>query len=261
MANTCKTTEYFIERAKGIHKNKYDYSKSEYVDYRTPLTIICPIHGEFQQSPNKHLSKKRGCPKCAKLKSSQLKTKTKEQFILEANAIHNGKYDYSETNYTKAQEKVEIICPIHGKFNQKATDHLQGHGCPKCNQSKLEKELKDILDKENIEYIQQYKLLNSKQSYDFYLPKYNIAIECQGEQHFKPIEYFGGQKEFEIILERDKKKFENSLIYNIKIYYYIKYNILNNIINNNYNIYNINNILYKNNIKENLNNYLKNKFY
>ena len=49
----------FIKR----HNNKYDYSKVEYVNSSTKVCIICPEHGEFWQTPHKHLSGQ-GCPKC-----------------------------------------------------------------------------------------------------------------------------------------------------------------------------------------------------
>lgn len=58
------TLEIFIHRAKKIHNNKYDYSKSIYSNFLTPTIIICPVHGEFSQLPSNHLNKKCGCPKC-----------------------------------------------------------------------------------------------------------------------------------------------------------------------------------------------------
>lgn len=57
------TTESFIERAKTIHNNKYDYSKVEYKDCHTPVCIICPIHGEFWQKAYMHLDGN-GCKEC-----------------------------------------------------------------------------------------------------------------------------------------------------------------------------------------------------
>ena len=57
------TTQEFIERANKVHNRKYDYSKVEYIKSSEKVCIICPIHGEFWQTPNKHLNK-RGCPEC-----------------------------------------------------------------------------------------------------------------------------------------------------------------------------------------------------
>lgn len=58
------TIEEFVEKAKQIHGNKYDYSKTTYINSEIPTTIICPIHGEFQQTPAHHL-KGCGCQKCS----------------------------------------------------------------------------------------------------------------------------------------------------------------------------------------------------
>jgi very-short-patch-repair endonuclease len=57
-------TEDFIEKAKFIHGDKYDYSKTEYLLSNKDLIIICKIHGEFIQVPDIHINKKCGCPSC-----------------------------------------------------------------------------------------------------------------------------------------------------------------------------------------------------
>ena len=126
------TTEEFIEKAKEIHKNKYDYSKVEYVNTTTPVTIICPIHGEFQQRPTDHL-KGYGCKRCAAIKANESRKLTTEEFIRRARKVHGDKYDYSKTNYVNNNTKVTIICPIHGEFYQLPYNHLRGKGCRKCN--------------------------------------------------------------------------------------------------------------------------------
>ncbi len=66
-----KTKEQFIADAKAIHGDKYDYSKVEYITSAIKVCIICPIHGEFWQTPSKHLSN-RGCPKCKASKQRTL---------------------------------------------------------------------------------------------------------------------------------------------------------------------------------------------
>jgi len=58
------STEDFIKRAKEVHGNKYDYSKVNYKSLESKVTIICPIHGEFEQRADSHLFQKSGCPKC-----------------------------------------------------------------------------------------------------------------------------------------------------------------------------------------------------
>ena len=213
-------TEEIIERFHEVHGNEYDYSKVVYNKMHEKVPIICSKHGEFLQTPSKHI-KGQGCPKCGIEERARKKTKTTEQFIEEARKIHGDKYDYSKAVYTHAFKKVCIICPTHGEFFQRAFDHLHEHGCPKCSQSALEREINVFLTENNIDFVEQkrFKWLN-KQSLDFYLPKYNIAIECQGGQHFKPLEYFGGEKEFNIIKERDNRKRKLCQDHGIKILYY-----------------------------------------
>ena len=218
-----KNKDIFVTNAINIHGNKYDYSKVEYVNNSTKVCIICPIHGEFWQTPNNHLYGY-GCDKCAREKNSLVLRKTLEDFINESNTIHNFKYDYSKVEYINIQTPVCIICPEHGEFWQKPSVHLYGHGCPKCNQSRLENEISIFLEKNNIKYFTQYKFdwlrFNGLMKLDFYLPEYNIAIECQGEQHFKSIDFFGGEENFKYTYERDKQKFELCKENNIKLLYY-----------------------------------------
>ena len=118
--------EEFILKSRIIHGYKYDYSKVEYVNAFKKICIICPIHGEFWQTPNNHL-RGHGCPVC----SGNIKY-TNDSFITKANEVHNNKYDYSKINYTGNHNKVCIICPEHGEFYQEAKRHLEGCGCPKC---------------------------------------------------------------------------------------------------------------------------------
>lgn len=122
------TKEEIIEKAIKIHGNKYDYSNVNYINTMTKIEIICKInkHGSFFQMPNNHISKKQGCPKC----SGRLILH--EEFIEKSKKIHNHKYDYSKSIYTKAINKIIIICKIHGEFKQTAFSHLQGQGCSKC---------------------------------------------------------------------------------------------------------------------------------
>ena len=120
------TTEEFIQKAKAIHGNKYDYSKVEYTHNNVEVCIICPEHGEFWQKPRLHLSGC-GCPIC----TGKKKMRTID-FIKRAKQVHGDKYDYSKAEYTGHAEKVRIICPEHGEFRQIASNHLRGAGCPKC---------------------------------------------------------------------------------------------------------------------------------
>lgn len=120
-----KTTNEFINEAKEIHKDKYDYSLVEYKQTNKKIKIICKEHGEFSQLPSLHLNGS-GCPKCIG------RYKTTESIISEFKEVHNNKYDYSLVKYKKAKDKIIIICKKHGEFEQRAISHLMGNGCAFC---------------------------------------------------------------------------------------------------------------------------------
>jgi very-short-patch-repair endonuclease len=163
---------------------------------------------------------------------------TLEEFIKKANKCHNNFYDYSKVNYKNAKEKVCIICPEHGEFWQLPNNHLFGNGCPECKKSKLEKKMKNFLIENKIRFSEQktfeWLIYKENMRLDFYLPDYNIAIECQGEQHFKPVN-FGCETEedmfeqFKNTQDRDKKKKELCNTNNIKLLYYSDKKYENNI--------------------------------
>jgi hypothetical protein len=123
----------FVERAGKIHGYKYDYSQVNYINTYTRIKIICPIHGEFEQTPDCHL-RGYGCSKCG-LAIMGRPTLTTEKFIRRAKEIHGNKYDYSQVNYINVRTKVKIICKKYGIFEQSPFSHLRNHGCPKCGQS------------------------------------------------------------------------------------------------------------------------------
>lgn len=124
-------TNEFITKAKEIHNNKYNYSKVNYINSKSKVTITCPIHGDFEQTPNSHL-KNGGCDKCGRLKSNEAKKITQEEFINRAINTHKNVYDYSKVVYINNHTKVNIVCITHGDFEQISADHLNGHGCPSC---------------------------------------------------------------------------------------------------------------------------------
>lgn len=127
-----KDLEYFIEKSNKIHNNKYDYSKSIYVNSKTKLTVICPIHGESQQTPEYHYSTL-GCKECSKEHFSLLTRKSLNGFIQESISVHKYKYDYSQVNYINSSTKIKLICNICGHiFYQTPHTHLNGAGCPNC---------------------------------------------------------------------------------------------------------------------------------
>ena len=213
------TKEEFIKKAKEIHGDKYDYSKVEYKTAREKVCIICLEHGEFWQTPDAHL-RGNGCPKCSIHRSYRYTT---EEFIEKARQIHGDKYDYSKVEYFNRLTPVCIICPEHGEFWQKPREHFDGDGCHSCNESKLEKEIKLLLEENKIKFEIQKRFdwLRDKKPMplDFYLPEYNVAIECQGEQHFKNREFFNNYP-FEKRIEMDLLKNRLCLENGVKLLYY-----------------------------------------
>ena len=125
------TTEGFIEKAKSIHKDKYNYSLVNYTGSHKPVLIICPIHGAFPQTPSNHLQGC-GCKDCANINKSKQYTLTTEEFIQKARLVHGDIYDYSQVDYACTSSNINIICPIHGSFPQTPSNHLQGTKCPSC---------------------------------------------------------------------------------------------------------------------------------
>lgn len=124
---TDKTIQ-FIDRAKAIHGDKYDYSDVEYVNARTKVRIRCKKHGIFEQTPDKHIGIYRcGCPICAGNRQGSA-----EAFKAKAVEVHGDLYDYSRVVYKNNREPVEIVCEVHGSFWQSPSNHLAGKGCKKC---------------------------------------------------------------------------------------------------------------------------------
>lgn len=210
--------ETFIKKAIEVHNSLYDYSKTEYVNSRTKIRITCTKHGEFWQKPSNHL-RGQGCSKCQYENKSKKMLYTNNNFKELSNKIHNNKYDYSKVEYKHSQTKVCIICPEHGEFWQVPNDHLRGYGCIECSETKGEKRIKSWLNVNNIEYITQktfddlYILKsNCKLRFDFYLPKYNLLIEYDGAQHFRPFSWSQDKsketmrKNLEIVKQRDQIK-------------------------------------------------------
>lgn len=149
------TKEEFINRAKIVHNSTYDYSKVNYINNKTKVTITCEIHGDFEQRPDNHIGLKQGCMRCKAESLTIRLSKRLEDFIKQASKVHKNIYDYSQTNYTKSTEKINIICVKHGVFIQEANSHLKGHGCPKCGLNiKLPVELR-LLTKRTKGVIQQ----------------------------------------------------------------------------------------------------------
>ena len=126
------TTNEFIQKAISVHGNIYDYSLVNYINSKTKIKIICPIHGEFTQTPLNHAYGKYGCSECGYIKTAKSKRKTLEQFIIDARKIHGNMYSYNKSAYVNTDSKLIITCKKHGDFEQQALAHIRGQGCQQC---------------------------------------------------------------------------------------------------------------------------------
>lgn len=127
-------TKTFVEQAREVHGDRYDYEKAVWRGARSNLTVTCPDHGDFEQSPMNHQSG-HGCPVCGeavKFEMAQQRVLTTSEFVARAKAIHGDTYDYRDTEYTGSAAKVSIVCPACGEFWQAPFSHLAGNGCPGC---------------------------------------------------------------------------------------------------------------------------------
>lgn len=196
-------TKNITEKFKEVHGDKYDYSLVEYNNSHKKIKIKCTKHGIFEQTSDNHLNG-RGCPKCA---GRNLITK---DIIEKFEEIHGDKYVYSNVNYKNSKVKVEIICPVHGVFEQTSINHLSGRGCPVCRISGGENKIIKTLNEFSIKYDFQKTFDGCKYKqllqFDFYLPEFNVCIEYDGKQHYKPIDWFGGEENFKKQQLRDEIK-------------------------------------------------------
>ena len=131
-------TSYWINMAKEIHDDKYDYSLVKYINNSTKVKIICKDHGVFEQTPHSHLTGSN----CIDCYHNSLKL-TKEMFILKGNLVHDSFYNYDFIEYTDHEDTSKsivkgILCPLHGKFSQLANDHLNGSRCQECAKALLQ---------------------------------------------------------------------------------------------------------------------------
>lgn len=125
------SNEMFIDKARVKHGDTYGYGLVEYKNGRIPVVIICPVHGEFLQTPNSHLVG-RGCKECGRARTAKCRRKTSEQFIVEAREVHGDTYGYDKVEYVNVDTSVIIVCSEHGDFPQSPYSHLRGSGCPTC---------------------------------------------------------------------------------------------------------------------------------
>ena len=195
--------ENFILKSKKIHGDRYNY---DLVKFKSgDECVMIGYKGIFYlQKPYHHLSGSR--PENIRLSVR----KTTMKFVKESNLIHDYKYNYDKTEYISNQSKVIITCRVHGDFLQRPLSHIQGNGCQNCNESKGEKEISKFLKGNNITFNRQHKFPDCRNvlelPFDFYIPSMRCLIEFDGQQHYQPLKFFGGQEAYESLKINDKIK-------------------------------------------------------
>ena len=191
--NSTKTNDQFIAKCIAIHGDLYDYSQPIYKGSNLAVTIVCSIHGTFQQEAHAHL-RGHGCPECAGCKKL-----TTEIFIQRSSIIHKNRYDYSETVYTQNTEKIKYKCSEHGAIEQTALSHLAGKGCWKCFSKGYSKsaiawlEYISVRDGITIEHalnVGEHQIRDSRYKADGYNPITGKVFEFMGDfYHSNPTIY------------------------------------------------------------------------
>lgn len=219
------TDEEFISlcKSKGVHYSLI----GEYKGMHYKTTFKCPVCSfEFLSEPSS-IIKGEGCPRCANAKRRAGRLKTDSQFKQELEA--RGILDEFEVlgEYKHSKDKIKVKHLICGHIYYVTPNHLlRGSGCPYCRNSNISRGeiyIGKYLDKLNVpyEYQKTFDDLSDIQllSYDYYIPNHKILIEYQGEQHYKPINYFGGLSRFAVQIKHDEMKKGYAINHGYRIIY------------------------------------------
>ena len=212
------TTKKFINKAKSIHGDKFDYIESEYRNCFTSIKIWCnKCKNFFYQKPKDHLTGS-GCQKCKNNSISERRRSTKENFVNLSRNIHKEDYSYENSAYIDSRTKIEVKCNSCGRlFKIRPDAHISGGGCICKTESIGEKIVKNFLTNKKVDFERNKRFKECRRkrtlSFDFYLPKFNVLIEYDGRQHFAPffnerISPKNAKKILELQKESDKIKTE-----------------------------------------------------
>lgn len=192
----------------------------EYVGSANKIACRCRIDGSLWEATPNNLLRGSGCPECGLKRRTEKRAKTHEEFVEDIKAINANIKILG--NYINSKTKLLCECQLDGhKWESTPSDLLNGYGCPRCNASKGEKTIESVLSTKEIKYKCQHTFIDCRHKYklrfDFYLPETQTAIEFDGIQHFKPIDFFGGQPAFEQQQKRDGIKDRYCKENNIKL--------------------------------------------
>ncbi len=202
-----KTQKVFLSQLKIVSPNILVIE--EYKNSKSKVTCRCAICNHEWQAKPSHLLDGHGCPHCKAINTGKRCTKTHEQFLKDLAKINPSIEIMGE--YKKANKKIKCRCKKDNhEWSATPNSLLKGQGCPKCSESKGERQVAEILDELRVAYTREHRFDNCKDkhrlSFDFFLPEYNCCIEYDGKQHFEPIAKFGGLKGLKSNQKRDKIK-------------------------------------------------------
>lgn len=208
IATTKTRDEYVNELA---IKNPIIELVGDYLGHKNKTQHYCKIHNCLFDSTPENMLNGCGCKQCCVEKMANKKRKTHEQYVIELKNV-NPDIIVLDT-YIEALTPILHKCLIDGyEWNVRPSNILRGDGCPRCNESSGERQVRQWLEKNNISYIFQHTYKDCRDinllPFDFYLPDFNTIVEYDHKQHFEPVEHFGGQESFEKTVKHDKMKNE-----------------------------------------------------
>ena len=223
--NYVKDDEEVKKELSKIHPN-LDFSETEFSkhDEKYRISVFCEKHG-YRLLSYYNLKNGCGCDLCRYDKIKEKQVLTMEEFMKRKDIFHKyDDYSYEKVDLLNKEngQKIIVTCKKHGDFKINVFNFLnRGCGCPICRESKLEKRIRTFLTDNKIKFTAQETFdWLGKQTVDFYLPEFKTAIECQGGQHFRAIEKFGGEENFNILKKRDERKKRLCEENGVKILYY-----------------------------------------
>lgn len=202
-------------------------TKKDYQTAQSKLRYICPHHPNVVNEISwNNFQRGKGCPLCG---SESRGNKTRTPFGEIKKAFEDAGYELVSIDRKHHYEKIKYICPKHRDKGVQEIDwsnFKKGRRCKYCNESKGEKMIAKVLDLLQLAYNKEEAFPNKDKTgylrFDFYLPNQKVAIEFDGEQHFKPVNFNGisnkeAQKSFEICQNRDAYKNQHCIDNNIKL--------------------------------------------
>lgn len=238
--------QYNYNYMKKIFEDKgYILLDNEYKNLKQKVNYICKKHKEFGVQTTTYEQAVNYNKQCRICKNQEILNRSRYNIMSRENGFielcHKNKWIYQGYNVEKGYVYIYYICLNHIRYNVQRIreDHLlEGVKCPYCDISKGEHRIEEWCSLNGIKNEREKTFTNCRDKellrFDFYLPDYNVCIEYNGEQHYKPSEYFGGNKIFKKQQKRDNIKRKYCKENNIKLIEipYTQFKDIENILNN-----------------------------